>query len=75
MKLDPFVKDDILAAASKGGYLGIGWAVVSIDADGKTVVNHNGKLKPGRIVVAENYYGYVFLGVSHDMTLFELEVE
>lgn len=71
MKVHETLYDRILAAASCGGYLGMGWAVT--DAEGNATPG--APLSPGMFIAAENYYGYVVMRVNDDLTLTECERE
>lgn len=51
----------------RGGYLGLAWEV--FDAAGNPTPMK--ALHPGSWVVADNYYGYLFLRVTTDMSLIE----
>ena len=72
MKISDELCDRIIAAASRGGYLGMGWAVT--DEKGRPFAP-GAPLRPGMFIGAENYYGYVVLRVNDDMSLTECEKE
>jgi hypothetical protein len=62
------IKNKMLSQV-RGGYLGLAWQLFNQQGE------PTDRMEPNGYIVAENYYGYVFLRINADNTLTECEVE